>query len=626
MSVIQIKNLTKSYDNREILHEISLTVNENERIGIVGHNGAGKSTLFKLITGQLEQDSGEIIRKNDMTIGILHQDPILNAEQTIRESVENAVLPFKNAKNELDQINKSLATSTSQSLLNRQAELHVYLDTMDGWNYERRVEEVLSKLQLPASDVILGTLSTGMKKRVALANILIQCPDFILLDEPTNHLDTESIDWLEKWILNFKGSCLFVTHDRYFLDRLATRIIEVEQATLFQHNGNYGSYLEAKEIRDSQNKNRATKLDKLLKVELEFSRQGVKARRTKPKFRETKAEGLQEQRDSLLFRKEINLQMQTTFSFANTILQIEDLSVGYDKPLFSHLSVNIQPGTVTGIIGRNGSGKSSFLKAITGEVKILNGTIEKGRGIKIGVFSQNLENLNMEISLLKNVGEGREYFERGQQKYRVDSLLEDMLFSSRDFGRKVKDLSGGEKARASLASLIAKGSNLLLFDEPTNNLDLPTIQALEAILLNFDGAALIVTHDRFFLDKVADEIIYFQNDSAFLFKGNYSLYLENAKANSKIQAAAQNNASPQNEKPKNRTKKKAGNQERQEFAKIEKEIEMLEKAIPELEASLLKPEVHQNFEKAKQIAISLKEKQTALEKASNRWNELADLF
>ena len=625
MSVVQIRNLSKTYDNREILHEIQLTVNENDRIGVVGLNGAGKSTLFKLIAGEIEHDSGEIIRKNDMTIGILDQDPALEPLQTIRESVEDAIRPFRNAKEELESISLKLGDSHDAELLHRQAELHTFLDTMDGWNYERRVEEVLSKLQLPDSTSIIETLSTGMKKRVALAKILIQCPDFILLDEPTNHLDTESIDWLEKWILNFKGACLFVTHDRYFLDRLATRIIEVEQATLFQHNGNYSSYLEAKDVRDSQNKNRAAKLDKLLKVELEFSRQGVKARRTKPKFRETKAEGLQEQRDGLQFRKEINLQMQTSKSFANTILEIEDVSVGYVTPLFSHLTVNIQPGTITGIIGRNGSGKSTLLKAISGELKVLSGTITRGRGIKIGVFSQNFENLNMELSLLKNVGEGREYFERGTQKYRVDQLLDDMLFAQRDFGRKVKDLSGGEKARASLASLIARGSNLLLFDEPTNNLDLPTLQALEAILLSFDGAGIVVTHDRYFLDKVADEIIFFQNEAAYLFKGNYSLFLENEKK--LIKEINTSNPSPtaQNEKPKNR-KKKASNQERQEFEALEKEIEKLEKEIPTIQESLLKPEIYQNYEKAKQVGVTLKEKQAALEKASNRWSKLADLF
>jgi ATP-binding cassette subfamily F protein uup len=625
MSVVQIRNLSKTYDNREILHEIQLTVNENDRIGVVGLNGAGKSTLFKLIAGEIEHDSGEIIRKNDMTIGILDQDPALEPLQTIRESVEDAIRPFRNAKEELESISLKLGDSHDAELLHRQAELHTFLDTMDGWNYERRVEEVLSKLQLPDSTSIIETLSTGMKKRVALAKILIQCPDFILLDEPTNHLDTESIDWLEKWILNFKGACLFVTHDRYFLDRLATRIIEVEQATLFQHNGNYSSYLEAKDVRDSQNKNRAAKLDKLLKVELEFSRQGVKARRTKPKFRETKAEGLQEQRDGLQFRKEINLQMQTSKSFANTILEIEDVSVGYATPLFSHLTVNIQPGTITGIIGRNGSGKSTLLKAISGELKVLSGTITRGRGIKIGVFSQNFENLNMELSLLKNVGEGREYFERGTQKYRVDQLLDDMLFAQRDFGRKVKDLSGGEKARASLASLIARGSNLLLFDEPTNNLDLPTLQALEAILLSFDGAGIVVTHDRYFLDKVADEIIFFQNEAAYLFKGNYSLFLENEKK--LIKEINTSNPSPtaQNEKPKNR-KKKASNQERQEFEALEKEIEKLEKEIPTIQESLLKPEIYQNYEKAKQVGVTLKEKQAALEKASNRWSKLADLF
>lgn len=625
MSVIQIRNLSKTYDNREILHEIQLTVNENDRIGVVGLNGAGKSTLFKLIAGELEFDSGEIIRKNDMTIGILQQDPELDPTKTIRESVEEAIIPFKNAKDELDAINIKLASTHSNELLDRQAELHTFLDTMDGWNYERRVEEVLSKMQLPVSNSSVATLSTGMKKRVALAKILIRCPDFILLDEPTNHLDTESIDWLEKWIMQFKGACLFVTHDRYFLDRLATRIIEVEQRTLYQHNGNYSSYLEAKEIRDSLNKNRAAKLDKLLKVELEFSRQGVKARRTKPKFRETKAEGLQEQRDSLQFRKEINLQMQTTKSFANTILEIEDISVGYDKPLFSHLTVNIQPGTVTGVIGRNGTGKSTLLKAISGELKILSGNINRGRGIKIGVFSQNFENLNLELSLLKNVGEGREYFERGNQKYRVDQLLDDMLFTRSDFGRKVKDLSGGEKARASLATLIAKGSNLLLFDEPTNNLDLPTLQALESILLSYDGAAIIVTHDRYFLDKIADEIIFFQNESAYLFKGNYSLFLENEKALIKEINAANTATNTQNEKPKNRSKK-ASNQERQEFEKLEKEIVMLEKEIPEIQESLLRPEIYQNFEKAKQVGITLKEKQAALEKASARWEKLADLF
>lgn len=624
MSVIQIRNLSKTYDNREILHEIQLTVNENDRIGVVGLNGAGKSTLFKLIANELEFDSGEIIRKNDMTIGILQQDPELDPLLTIRESVEEAILPFKKAKDELDEINNSLAHSDDEKLLNRQAELHTFLDTMDGWNYERRVQEVLSKLQLPESTSTVNSLSTGMKKRVALAKILIRCPDFILLDEPTNHLDTESIDWLEKWIMQFKGACLFVTHDRYFLDRLATRIIEVEQKTLYQHNGNYSSYLEAKDIRDSLNKNRAAKLDKLLKVELEFSRQGVKARRTKPKFRETKAEGLQEVRDSIQFRKEINLQMQTSKSFANTILEIEDLSVGYDKPLFSHLTVNIQPGTVTGIIGRNGTGKSTLLKAISGELKILGGKIQRGRGIKIGVFSQNFENLNLENSLIKNVGEGREYFERGTQKYRVDQLLDDMLFAQRDFGRKVKDLSGGEKARASLASLIAKGSNLLLFDEPTNNLDLPTLQALESILLNFDGAAIIVTHDRYFLDKIADEIIFFQNESAYLFKGNYSLFLENEKALIK-EINATYAANNQSDKPKNRSKK-AGNQERQEFAKLEKDIENLEKEISDAQESLLRPDCYQNFEKAKKIGIFLKEKNALLAKATARWDELADLF
>ncbi|PCJ62602.1 MAG: hypothetical protein COA79_03555 [Planctomycetota bacterium] len=624
MSLIQIKNLTKSYGDRTILDKINLNINEHDRIGVVGLNGTGKSTLFKLIIDEIEADSGTITRKAETSIGILHQEPQLNDKLSAIDTVEDSLFEIKKAHKNLEVINQQLINNENKNLLAQQAEIHYFLDQVNGWEYKHLVKEVLSKLQIKDPNAIVGTLSMGMKKRVALAQLLIKKPEFILLDEPTNHLDTESIDWLEKWLKQYKGTFLFVTHDRYFLDRLANKIIEVDLQQLYSHNGNYASYLESKDVREQNDQKRSKKLEKMIKIEIEFLRKGVKARGTKPRFRENKAEQLIDEQEGISFNKEIQINMNASQSFNNIILEINNLSGGYEKALFKNLDFNLMPNSIVGIIGQNGIGKTTLLKIINEELAPLEGEVKKGKKTSIGYFSQNFENLDQELSVMKNTNGGLEYYVRNKQKFRVDQLLESFLFQSKDFGKKVKDLSGGEKARVSLASLIAKGSNLLLFDEPTNNLDLPTLQALETVLLNFDGSAVIVTHDRYFLDKIADQIIYFKDGTAKVYKGNYAQYLLNIDQTKKQEIKAQQ-LNEIKEKPKSKNKN-ATNKERSEFKTLEKRIEELEELLPALEQQLQSPETYQNQILAKELSTKLSDYNKELEQSMERWSELADLF
>lgn len=519
---------------RQILKNIYLSFFYGAKIGIIGLNGSGKSTLMKIIAGIDKSYQGNVVFSPGYTVGYLEQDPKLDPDKTVKEVVQEGVQPVLDLLKEYDEVNNAFADpevlenpDKMDALINRQAELQDKLDACDAWNIDNKLERAMDALRCPADDKKISVLSGGERRRVALCRLLLQQPDVLLLDEPTNHLDAESIDWLEQHLQQYPGTVIAVTHDRYFLDHVAGWILELDRGEGIPWKGNYSSWLDQKTKRMAQEEKQASKRRKTLERELEWVRMAPKARQAKGKARLSSYDRLLNE-DQKEREEKLEIFIPNGPRLGNKVIEAHHLAKAYDdKALFTDLNFMLPPNGIVGVIGPNGAGKTTLFRLIMGLEKQDKGDFEVGETVKIAYVDQNHKDLSPEKSVYEVISQGVESFRMGGRDMNARAYLSKFNFTGADQEKKIGVLSGGERNRLHLAMALKEEGNVLLLDEPTNDIDVNTLRALEEGLENFAGCAVVVSHDRWFLDRIATHILAFEGDSQVTFyEGAYSDYEE----------------------------------------------------------------------------------------------------
>src|SRR5215207_8856422 len=512
--------------NKQILRDISLGFYYGAKIGVLGLNGAGKSTLLRIIAGIDKDYIGEISQAKGYTYGLLEQEPVLDETKTVIEVVKEAVQPIVEMLARFDEVNAKFAEPDADfdALVTEQAKLQEQLDKHDAWNLDSRLELAMDALRCPPSDTPIKVCSGGEKRRVALTRLLLTEPDVLLLDEPTNHLDAESVAWLEHHLRDYKGTVIAVTHDRYFLDNVAGWILELDRGYGIPYKGNYSSWLEQKETRLKVEEKSESQRQKTLARELEWIRMSPKARQSKGQARVTAYEKLLGQ-EAEARREELDIYIPPGPRLGDVVFEFDNISKSYDDRLIlDSFSASVPPGAIVGIIGPNGAGKTTLLKMIIGQEKPDSGSIRIGETVKFSYVDQT-RTLNPEKTVYEEISGGADTLELGKRKINSRGYVSTFNFAGTDQQKKVGILSGGERNRVHLAKTLTEGANVLLLDEPTNDLDVNTLRALEEALSEFAGTALVVSHDRWFLDRICTHLIVFEGDStAKMYLGNWSDY------------------------------------------------------------------------------------------------------
>jgi sulfate-transporting ATPase len=513
--------------NRQVLRDISLGFFYGAKIGVLGLNGAGKSTLLRIIAGVDQEYSGEISFSKGYSIGLLEQEPQLDATKTVKETVGEAVSYIVELLTQYEEINNQFAQPGADfdSLIEKQTALQQRLDALDAWNLENHIEVAMDALRCPSGDTPVAVISGGERRRVALCRLLLTAPDILLLDEPTNHLDAESVAWLEHHLKNYPGTVIAVTHDRYFLDNVAEWILELDRGFGIPWRGNYSSWLEQKKDRLSREEKGESKRQKTLERELEWIHMSPKARQSKGKARITAYEKLLGQ-DYEQRRENLEIYIPPGPRLGDIVIQTNQVSKAYgDRLLFENLNLNFPPGSIVGIIGPNGAGKTTLLRLITGQEVPDEGALRVGETVQLAYIDQSRDTLNGENTVWQEISGGEELLTLGNRKINSRGYVSSFNFLGSDQQKKVSILSGGERNRVHLAKMLTRGANVLLLDEPTNDLDINTLRSLEEAIENFAGSALVVSHDRWFLDRVATHILAFEGDAQVVwFEGNFTDY------------------------------------------------------------------------------------------------------
>ena len=512
---------------REILKNISLSFFPGAKIGVLGLNGSGKSTLLKIMAGVDTEFEGEARPMPELNIGYLPQEPQLDPTKTVREVVEEAVSVIKNAQARLDEVYAAYAEEDADfdKLAAEQAKLEAILQASDGHNLDRQLEVAADALRLPAWDAKVEFLSGGEKRRVALCRLLLSAPDMLLLDEPTNHLDADSVAWLEHFLHDFPGTVVAITHDRYFLDNVAGWILELDRGAGIPYEGNYSGWLEAKSNRLAAESKQQSAHEKAMKEELEWVRKGAKARQSKSKARLQRFEEMQSQ--EFQKRSETNeIYIPAGPRLGDKVIEFKNVSKGYgDRVLIDNLSFSMPKGAIVGVIGGNGAGKSTLFRMLMGKEQPDSGSIEVGETVQLACVDQSREDLDGSKTVFQQISDGSDQIRIGNYEIPSRTYVGRFNFKGGDQQKFVKDLSGGERGRLHLALTLKEGGNVLLLDEPSNDLDVETLRSLEEALLDFPGAAIVISHDRWFLDRVATHILAYEDDSqAVFFEGNYTEY------------------------------------------------------------------------------------------------------
>ena len=519
---------------RQILKNIYLSFFYGAKIGIIGLNGSGKSTLLKIIAGIDKSYQGNVVFSPGYTVGYLEQEPKLDPDKTVLEVVREGVQPVMDLLREYDEVNNAFADpevlenpDKMDALINRQAELQDKLDACDAWNIDNKLERAMDALRCPPDDKKISVLSGGERRRVALCRLLLQQPDILLLDEPTNHLDAESIDWLEQHLQQYPGTVIAVTHDRYFLDHVAGWILELDRGEGIPWKGNYSSWLDQKTKRMAQEEKQASKRRKTLERELEWVRMAPKARQAKGKARLSSYDRLLNE-DQKQREEKLEIFIPNGPRLGNKVIEAQHLAKAYDdKALFDDLNFMLPPNGIVGVIGPNGAGKTTLFRLIMGLEKQDKGDFEVGETVKIAYVDQNHKDLSPDKTVYEVISQGVESFRMGGRDMNARAYLSKFNFTGADQEKKIGVLSGGERNRLHLAMALKEEGNVLLLDEPTNDIDVNTLRALEEGLENFAGCAVVVSHDRWFLDRIATHILAFEGDSKVTFyEGSYSEYEE----------------------------------------------------------------------------------------------------
>lgn len=632
MPLIRLSNVSIAFGTHALLKNADFQLDAGERVGLLGRNGEGKSTLMKIIAGDILADEGDVWREPELRLSWLAQNPQLPEDATIYDAVASGLGDLGEIIARYHDLSLTM-NYEDENALNELGKLQHELEARNGWAFQQRVETTLSKLNLPPELKVNG-LSGGWKRRVDLARALVIEPEVLLLDEPTNHLDFESIAWLEEQVLAFQGAVLFVTHDRAFLQKLATRIIDLDRGNLVSWQGTYDDYLTRKAAALEDEANQNAEFDKKLADEEVWIRQGIKARRTRNEGRVRALERLRAERSE---RRNVQgtskLSLETAEKSGKKVIEVNNISFQYgDKTVIKNFSTLIQRCDKIGLIGANGAGKSTLLKLLLQQLKPTSGIIEQGTKLEIAYFDQLRDQLDPEMSVQDTIAHGNDFVEIGGNKRHVISYLGDFLFAPARARSPVKSLSGGEKNRLLLARLFTKPVNLIVMDEPTNDLDLETLELLEAKLVEFDGTLLLVSHDRAFLDNVVTNVFVLDgNGTVDEFVGGYSDWLayENQRKSQetakKIETPklAKEKITPLSTAPK---KKKLSFKEQQELEKLPQLIEELEQKQAELTAKINDPDFYKQEQQVVNAALAELEKlESELTHSYARWEELDEI-
>ena len=529
--IYSMVGVSKFHGKKQVLKDIYLSYFYGAKIGVIGLNGSGKSSLLRILAGKDKDHLGETVISPGYTVGMLDQEPQLDETRTVRQIVEEGVQPVLDLLKEFDDINNAFADPDADmdKLMDRQAKVQDKLDAAGAWDLDSKLDQAMDALRTPPPDTPIAKLSGGEKRRVALCRLLLQAPDILLLDEPTNHLDAESVQWLEQHLQQYAGTVIAVTHDRYFLDNVAGWILELDRGEGIPWKGNYSSWLEQKQTRLAQEEKIESNRQKTLERELEWIRMSPKARHAKGKARINAYENMlnQETKEKV---QELEIYIPPGPRLGNIVVDADDVSKAYgENLLIDEMTFKLPPGGIVGVIGPNGAGKTTLFRMIIGEEKPDGGTIRLGETVKLGYVDQS-RTLDGEKTIFEEITGGGDLVQLGPREMNSRAYVARFNFSGSDQQKKVGVLSGGERNRVHLAKMLKEGANVLLLDEPTNDLDVNTMRALEEALENFAGCAIVISHDRWFLDRVATHILAFEGDSrVFFFDGNFSEYEEDKK-------------------------------------------------------------------------------------------------
>ncbi len=527
--IYSMVGVSKFHDKRPILKDIYLSYFYGAKIGVLGLNGSGKSSLLRILAGVDKDFNGKTVVSPGYTIGFLEQEPLVDETRTVREIVEEGVQGTVDLMNEFNRINELFAEPMTdeemQKLLDRQSEVQEKLDGLNAWDLDSRLEMAMDALRCPPGDTPVNILSGGEKRRVALCRLLLQAPDILLLDEPTNHLDAETVGWLEQHLKRYAGTIIAVTHDRYFLDNVAEWILELDRGQGIPWHGNYSSWLEQKQERLRREEKAETERHKTLERELEWVRMSPRGRHAKSKARISAYETLLEQ-DSDKGMKDLEIYVPPGPRLGDVVIEARNVSKAYgDRLLMENLSFMLPPGGIVGVIGPNGAGKTTLFRMITGEDKPDSGEFALGKTVKLAYVEQTRDVLDPEKQVWEVISDGEDAIQLGNRTVKARAYAARFNFTGADQQKKVGVLSGGERNRVHLARILKAGANVILLDEPTNDLDVNTMRALEDALLNFAGCAVVISHDRWFLDRIATHILAFEGDSQVVYyDGNYTEY------------------------------------------------------------------------------------------------------
>jgi len=527
--IFSMVKVSKFYDKKPVLKDIYLSFFYGAKIGVLGLNGAGKSSLLRIIAGTDKDFNGEVVFSKGYSVGYLEQEPKLDESKTVRQTVEEAVQATVDLLKEFEEINARFAEPMDDDemakLIERQGEVQEKLDHADAWDLDARLEMAMDALRCPPPETLVKNLSGGEKRRVALCRLLLQKPDILLLDEPTNHLDAESVGWLEQHLQKYEGTIIAVTHDRYFLDNIAGWILELDRGQGIPYQGNYSSWLEQKSVRLAQEERKEDKLQKTLERELEWIRMSPKGRHAKSKARINDYEAMVAT-ESEKHADDLEIYIPPGPRLGDVVIEAHGVSKAYgDTVLFEKLEFSLPKGGIVGVIGPNGAGKTTLFRLITGQETADAGTFKVGETVKLGYVDQSRDSLNAEKTVFDEIADGLDNVTLGTRVMNARTYVSKFNFSGADQQKFVGQLSGGERNRVHLAKMLKTGANVLLLDEPTNDIDVNTMRALEEALENFAGCAVVISHDRWFLDRIATHILAFEGDSHVeYFDGNYSEY------------------------------------------------------------------------------------------------------
>jgi ATP-binding cassette subfamily F protein uup len=626
MSLLSLESVCFAFGETRLLDKVDLTIAENERIGLIGRNGAGKSTMLKIIAGLKQADSGNIRVKNGLRIAMVTQEPELEPGKTVYECVSDGLGNIRDLINEYHKTTSLLEQKPhDDKLLNQLHRLQSGLEASDGWQVSHLIDSIISRMQLDP-DARVDALSGGQRKRLALAQSLVIEPDLLILDEPTNHLDIESIQWLEELLNNFKGSILFITHDRRFLDDVATRIIELDIGHLYSFPGNFSEYQRRKADQLETESRQNAEFDKFLKGEEEWIRQGIKARRTRNEGRVRRLEALRKERRKRRERTgNIRLAIDEGQLSGKIVAELEHVSYSWnEQALIKDFSTLIIRGDRIGLIGPNGVGKTTLLNIILGKIKPDQGTVRTGTKLSVAYFDQFRDQLNPDDTLVEAVASGSDYVHIGEQKLHIMSYLANFLFSPQRSRDKVSSLSGGERNRLLLARMFTQASNVLVLDEPTNDLDIETLELLESTLQDYQGTVLLVSHDREFLENTCTQVIAFDgNGKLSEFTGGYDDWIRNRQNISQQEQA--NSIATRKTKPGRKPGKlaKLSYKEQRELDELPDKIEHLELELEDISSQLADGSLFRDEpETATQLQKRYEETSQRISESMMRWEQL----